>query len=74
MSVLNIFNPAYWVKKVMITTTLNAVTNKICGIIIDVVGDETNKVYSKSVFEVDRKSNLEIEKQLLELEEMTEEK
>ena len=73
-TVLNIFNPVYWVRKLMISTTLVAVTNKICGIIIDVVGDETNKVYSKSVFNVERMNNLEIEKELLELEQMIDEK
>lgn len=73
MSVLNIFNPVYWVKKLMISTTLVAVTNRICGIIIDVVGEETNKVYSKSVFNAERKTNLEIEKQILELEQMVDE-
>jgi hypothetical protein len=73
MSVLNIFNPVYWVKKVMVTTTITAVTNKICEIMIDVVGEETNKVYSKSVFDIERKINLEIEKELLELEQLTEE-
>ena len=46
----------------MISTTLVAVTNKICGIIIDVVGEETNKVYSKSVFNIERNTHLEIEK------------
>lgn len=74
MSVLNIFNPVYWVKKLMISTTLVAVTNKICGIIIDVIGEETNNVYSKSVFNVERMTNIEIEKEILELEQMIDEK
>lgn len=74
MSVLNIFNPVYWVKRLMISTTLVAVTNKICGIIIDVVGEETNNVYSKSVFNIERKTNLEIENEILELEQMIDEK
>jgi hypothetical protein len=73
-TVLNIFNPVYWVRKLMISTTLVAVTNKICGIIIDVVGEETNNVYSKSVFNVERMTNLEIEREILELEQMIDEK
>lgn len=48
MNVLNIFNPVYWVRKMMLTTTLDATTNKIANIILDVVGDETNKVYSRN--------------------------
>jgi hypothetical protein len=73
-TVLNIFNPVYWVRKLMISTTLVAVTNKICGIIIDVVGEETNNVYSKSVFNAERMTNLEIEREILELEQMIDEK
>ncbi|MGB4695095.1 MAG: hypothetical protein WBH29_01625 [Bacilli bacterium] len=73
-TVLNIFNPVYWVRKLMISTTLVAVTNKICGIIIDVVGEETNNVYSKSVFNAERMTNLEIEGEILELEQMIDEK
>ena len=68
LAVLNIFNPAYWVKKLMINTTLLAASNKICTTIIDVVGEETNKVYSKSVFNRERVTSLEIEKSILELE------
>jgi hypothetical protein len=73
LSILNIFNPVYWVKKLMISTTLVAVSNKICGIVIDVVGEETNKVYSKNVFNIERNTSLEIEKQILELEQMVDE-
>lgn len=74
ISVLNMFNPVYWVRKLMISTTLVAVTNKIFGIVIDVVGEETNKVYSKSVFNIERNTHLEIEKEILELEQMVDEK
>ncbi|MCK9471214.1 MAG: hypothetical protein WC006_07035 [Bacilli bacterium] len=68
LSVLNVFNPAYWVKKLMISTTLVAVTNKIGSLVIEVVGDETNKVYSKSVFNEERSANIEVEKSIMELE------
>lgn len=67
-SVLNVFNPVYWVKKLLISTTIGAIINRMGGIIIEVVGDETNKVYSKAVFNEERELNLEIEKELLELE------
>lgn len=73
MAVLNIFNPVYWVKKLMITTTLVAATNKISTTILDVVGEETNKVYSKSVFDVEKENSAEVEKAIYELETMIEE-
>ena len=49
-AVLNILNPAYWVKRIAIDGTYNAILNKIALTIIDVVGEETAKVYSKNVF------------------------
>lgn len=70
LSVFNIFNPVYWVKKLMISTTLITVTNKIGAIIIEVVGEETNKVYSKSVFNVEKSANIEVEKSIMELEKL----
>lgn len=73
LTVLNIFNPVFWVKKLMISTTLIAVTNKIGVTIIEVVGEETNKVYSKSVFNVEKNTNTEIEKTIMELEQMVNE-
>lgn len=72
LAVLNIFNPAYWVKKLMVNTTIFAASNKICTTIIDVVGEETNKVYSKNVFNREKMTNLEIEQSILELESMVE--
>jgi len=70
IAVINIFNPVYWVRKLMFSTTLVVVANKIGVTIIEVVGEETNKVYSKSVFNEERNTNNEIEKTILELESM----
>lgn len=47
---LKIFNPVALVKKTMVDAPFNALMNKIVLAIIDIVGDETAKVYSKSVF------------------------
>lgn len=69
-SVLNVFNPVYWVNKLVISTSIIAITNKIGGIIIEVVGDETNKVYSKAVFNVEKTLDIEIEKEIQQLEKM----
>lgn len=55
---LNIVNPVYWIKKLMISSTLNIGTNRIADILLDIVGEETAKVYSKHLFtsndEIDR--------------------
>lgn len=67
-SVLNVFNPAYWVKKLMINTTLSIGTNKLASLIIDIVGEETTKVYSKSVFNEEKVIESDVEKTIIELE------
>lgn len=68
MNVLNVFNPGYWVKKLMINTTLAIGTNKIAKTVIDIVGEETSKVYSKSVFNKELQIESEVEKTIDEIE------
>ena len=68
MSILNVFNPAYWVKKLMINTTLSIGTNKIAATIIDIVGEETAKVYSKSVFNEEKVIESDVEETIKALE------
>lgn len=48
--VLHSVNPFYWLKKAMIDLPFIKVSNKVALIIIDIVSEETVKVYSKSVF------------------------
>lgn len=72
-TVKNLFNPVYWVNKLMINTTVVVATNKIGGMVIEVVGEETNKVYSKSVFNEEKIINTEFEKDIMELEKLQEE-
>ncbi len=48
---INIFNPVYWFRKLVINTSLDAMTKKICVVIIGIVGEETTKVYSKKLFD-----------------------
>lgn len=69
-AVLNVFNPVYWIKKLIVNTAMVAVTNKISLTIIEVVGEETNKVYSKNVFNQEKGLNLEVEKTIGEIEEI----
>ena len=47
--VVNVINPAVWVRKVIIDNTMTIVLDKLCMIIISVVGEETYKIYSKKV-------------------------
>lgn len=49
-AMLNMVNPVYWVKKFMISSAISLGTNKVSNIIIDIVGQETAKVYSKHLF------------------------
>ncbi len=66
-TILNTLNPAYWVKKIMIDGTFNIVVNKIALTIIDVVGEETSNIYSKTVF-VKNEENDEITNEIKEIE------
>ena len=56
-TVINYANPFYWIKKVAINTTVNLTLNKIFLLVIDIVSDETNKAYSKSIFNEEHKLN-----------------
>lgn len=51
--IVNIVNPAWWLKKLVFDKTLNIITDKICMVIIAIVGEETYKIYSKTVFNTD---------------------
>ena len=53
-SAINIANPAYWIKKVTVDKLTQAIILKICLAIIGIVGEETYKIYSKNVFEVEK--------------------
>lgn len=47
---LNIVNPIYWVRKAVVNTSFRIVSKKLCLSIIQIVGEETYNIYSKSVF------------------------
>lgn len=68
LGALNLFNPAYWFRKLVINTSVDFVTKKICLMIISVVGEETSKIYSKKLFDKDIEFDL-VEKELRALEE-----
>ncbi len=50
MNVLNMINPAYWIKKVTVDKLYEIILVKIGLAVISIVGEETYKIYSKSVF------------------------
>lgn len=48
---LNIVNPVYWAKKLVVNKTLDYALSKICIMIIAITAEETYKIYSKKVFD-----------------------
>ncbi len=47
---VNLINPVNYVKKLVINNTINIVVKKIGVVVIDIVAEETYKIYSKRVF------------------------
>lgn len=47
---INIINPVYWFKRIVVNKSMDLVIRKICIVIIGIVGEETYKIYSKRVF------------------------
>ncbi len=60
-SALNVVNPAYWFRKLVMDNAINLILGKICLVIIAVVGEESYKIYSKSLFnkELSIETNIE---------------
>ena len=48
---LNAVNPVYWFRKLVINTSVDVMTKKVCVVIIGIVGEETTKIYSKKLFD-----------------------
>ncbi|MDD3172003.1 MAG: hypothetical protein PHO86_06755 [Bacilli bacterium] len=69
LAIANVVNPIYWLKKLMIDAPFVAASNKIALTIIEIIANETNKVYSKSVFSSNA-ADEDIEKTVQELEKM----
>ena len=69
ISALRFANPVYWIQKLLISTSTNFALRKVSLILIDVVADETNKTYSKSIFKKENNlEKLEIDKTIESLE------
>lgn len=52
-AVINYANPIYWFRKLAIKPTTVLVTKELCKTIINIFGEETNKIYSKAIFKED---------------------
>lgn len=48
--VINLINPLWWAKKLVVDGTFNILINKLCVLVIGIVGEETYKIYSKKAF------------------------
>ncbi len=62
-AVLNYANPIYWFRKFAIKPSTTLVTKEACKLIIRIVGEETNKLYSKKMFELPE-DETKVEKEL----------
>lgn len=69
VSVVTIINPIHWLKKLVVSSTIDIAMRKVALLMIDIVADETTKTYSKSIFDKEKNlRQLEIEKALEDLE------
>ncbi len=71
LGAINVFNPAYWFRKLVVNTSVDFITKRVALMIIGVVGEETSKIYSKKLFDKDIEFDL-VEKELQALERGTE--
>ncbi len=67
MGAINVFNPAYWFRKLVVNTSVDFITKRVSLMVIGVVGEETSKIYSKKLFDKDIEFDL-VEKELEALE------
>ena len=65
--VLNAINPVWWFRKIVVDKILNIALDKLCIVIIGIVGEETYKIYSKKIFEVDVEIDSNVDSILEEL-------
>lgn len=61
---LNIVNPIYWARRIVLNTAIDIAIHKLCLTIIKIVGEETYKIYSKRVFEEERTIDTNIDEEI----------
>ena len=47
---LQVLNPVLWIRKGIVAPTIKMILNRICLVIISIVGQETYHIYSKKIF------------------------
>ncbi len=62
-TVLNYANPVYWFRKLAIKPATIMVTKELCKYIITIFGEETNKIYSKTIFKP-KETEAELQKKM----------
>lgn len=63
-SVINLFNPFYWGKKITINLVYDKLAKKICLATISIVGEELYAIYSKKLFNVESRIDSNIDELL----------
>ncbi|WP_162150718.1 hypothetical protein [Acholeplasma equifetale] len=53
MMVLNVVNPVYWFRRLIVNNVMGIILEKLGLVVISLTGEETYKVYSKKVFNQD---------------------
>ena len=65
--VVNVVNPAWWVRKIVIDNTINFITDKLCLVTLAIVGEEIYKIYSKTVFNQDKEITTNVDQLLSQI-------
>ena len=50
LTLINIINPYFWFKKIVINPSINLLLNKVFLVCYSIIGEETYNVYSKQAF------------------------
>lgn len=61
MLVLNVVNPIYWFRRLVLDNVTQVIMIKLGLVVISLTGEETYKIYSKKVFNQDKELNSGIE-------------
>lgn len=61
LMVLNAVNPVYWFRKLVVDNVINIVLIRLGLVVISLVGEETYKIYSKKVFDVELELDSDID-------------
>ena len=66
-NIISIINPVNLTRRLIVNNIFNLIIDKICIVIISIVGEETYKIYSKKVFHKDIEIDTGTEEELLDL-------